>query len=79
MPATLSSAQEITERALALNARQRARLAKTLLDSLPPPPGGEITQEEIERRIGEIESGKVRGIPAEKVFSELFAKYRNKK
>ena len=52
---------EIEREALALSERERASLAATLLDTLPPP-GTDVSDEEVERREQELESGQVAGI-----------------
>jgi len=64
---------ELSARAKALSAEDRARLAEELIESL----GGEADADaeaawsrEIERRVAEIESGSVRLIPAEEVHAE---------
>lgn len=52
---------EIEQEALALNDTERASLAAKLLDTLPPP-GTDVSDEEVERRDHELESGKVQPI-----------------
>jgi hypothetical protein len=52
---------EIEQEALALSDRERASLAAKLLDTLPPP-GADISDEEVEQRERELESGQVAGI-----------------
>lgn len=52
---------EIEQEALALPDRERATLATKLLDTLPPP-GTDISDEEVEQRERELESGQVPGI-----------------
>ena len=49
---------EIEREALALSDRDRASLAAKLLDTLPPP-GTDISDEEVERRERELDSGEV--------------------
>lgn len=49
---------EIEREALALSDRERASLAATLLDTLPPS-GTDISDEEVERRERELDSGEV--------------------
>ena len=53
--------EQIEEVALALPERERASLAAKLLDTLVPP-GTEISDEEVERREVELESGQVEAI-----------------
>jgi putative addiction module component (TIGR02574 family) len=63
-------ARELESKALKLPRRERARLAQRLLSSLDPKADGDVEKlwlREAERRLGELKSGKVAGIPAEKV------------
>ena len=55
---------EIEREALALPDRERASLAAKLLDTLPPP-GTDVSDEEVERRERELESGQVVAISHE--------------
>ena len=64
-------ARELESKALKLSRRERARLAQRLLSSLDQEADADAEQlwlEEAERRLGELKSGKVAGIPAEKVI-----------
>jgi putative addiction module component (TIGR02574 family) len=64
---------ELSARAKALSAEDRARLAEELLESLQGEPDADSEaawDREIERRVAEIESGSVRLIPAEEVHAE---------
>jgi len=66
-----NSPNEVRSAAMSMTPEERARLAEELLASLDGPERSEIDAawaEEIERRIVEMESGKVKGIPAEEVF-----------
>ena len=56
--------EEIEQEALALSERERASLAAKLLDTLPPP-GTDVSDEEVERRERELESGQVTAISHE--------------
>jgi hypothetical protein len=49
---------EIEQEALALSEQERASLAAKLLKTLPPP-GTDVSDEEVERREQELESGQV--------------------
>jgi putative addiction module component (TIGR02574 family) len=49
---------EIEHEALALSERERASLAAKLLDTLPPA-GSDVSDEELERREQELNSGQV--------------------
>ena len=55
---------EIEQEALALPERERASLAAKLLDTLPPP-GTDISDDEVERRERELESGQAAAISHE--------------
>jgi hypothetical protein len=55
---------EIEQEALALPDRDRASLAAKLLDTLPPP-GTDVSDEEVEQREREMESGQVTAISHE--------------
>ena len=64
---------ELSARAKALPAEDRARLAEELLESLQGEADADAEaawDREIERRVAEIESGAVRLIPAEEVHAE---------
>ena len=52
---------EIEQEALALPDRDRATLAAKLLDTLPPP-GTDVSDEEVAQREHELETGQVTGI-----------------
>ena len=52
---------QIELEALALSERERASLAAKLLDTLPPP-GTDVSDEEVERRERELESGQTSAI-----------------
>jgi putative addiction module component (TIGR02574 family) len=63
-------AGELLKHALTLSDKERAELASDLIDSLDPTvdPDAELAwQEEIARRLAEIESGRVKTIPWEEV------------
>jgi putative addiction module component (TIGR02574 family) len=66
-----NAARAIESQAMKLSTRARARLAQRLISSLDreADAGAEqLWMEEGERRLAELESGKVDGIPAEKVI-----------
>jgi putative addiction module component (TIGR02574 family) len=66
-------ADELINEAMSLPVELRARLVDELLKSLNPSQAeiDELWAAEAERRVGEIESGKVKPIPGEQVFKEL--------
>ena len=64
-------ARELESKALRLPRRERARLAQRLISSLDPNVDADVDKlwlQEAERRLAELKSGKVAGIPAEKVL-----------
>lgn len=61
---------EIEQEALALPERERASLAARLLETLPPP-GTDISDDEVERREQELESGKVAAISHEELVRRV--------
>ena len=66
-----SAARNLESKALKLSRRERARLAQCLISSLDQQVDGNVEKlwvEEAERRLDELKSGKVAGIPAEKVI-----------
>ncbi len=67
------TAEELIQEAMSLPVELRTRLVDELLKSLNPSQAGidALWAAEAERRISEIESGKVRPIPGEQVFDEL--------
>jgi len=79
---TVAAQNEIASKALALPKEARERLAHQLLESLDPSEEkisrkewNRLWKAELEKRLEEMESGKVKGIPAAKVMAELRAKY----
>lgn len=72
-------AKKVFDEALSLPAEARVSLVEKLLTSLNLPAQPEIDRlwaEEAERRISQIDKGKVRVVPGEKVFSNIRKKYR---
>jgi len=68
-----SPSDELESKALKLSRRGRARLAQRLISSLDQKVDADAEKlwlEEAERRLGELKSGKVVGIPAEKVIKK---------
>ena len=71
--------RELESKALKLSPRQRARLAQRLISSLEREVDADaekLWRQEAERRLGEIKSGKVAGIPAEKVIRKARSSLR---
>ena len=64
---------ELAEKAKALPAEQRARLAEQILVTLDPQVEGTDVAwiEEIRKRIDEIETGAVKTVPAEQAFAQV--------
>ena len=72
-------ARELESRALKLPRRERARLAQRLITSLDSEVDGDVDKlwlQEAERRLAELKSGKVTGIPAEKVIRKARSSLR---
>lgn len=72
-------ARQLESEALKLPAKDRARLAERLIASLDPEPeegAEEAWAREIERRVEELWTGKVRTRPAEDVLREIRSKLR---
>jgi putative addiction module component (TIGR02574 family) len=70
--------QEVENKALALSAEERAKLAHELIVSLDDAIDKEVEtawDAEIERRVKEIKSGVAKGRPAEDILAEIRAKY----
>ena len=64
-------ARDLESKALKLSRRERARLAQRLISSLDHQRDADtdkLWRQEAERRLGELKSGKVDGIPAEQVM-----------
>ena len=71
-------AQRLADEALALPWEDRAALVETLLGSLNAPVAADVEhawEHEIERRLREIDDGKVTPIDGENVFAELRARF----
>jgi len=71
--------RELESKALKLSPRKRARLAQRLISSLEREVDADaekLWRQEAERRLGEIKSGKVAGIPAEKVITKARSSLR---
>lgn len=70
--------EDIADEALALPSEARALLADRLVQSLDPAEDGVIHDlwvKEANRRLEELLSGKVKGIPGEEVFAEIRREY----
>lgn len=71
---------ELLNQALALTEEERADLAASLLDSLDGPRDEDaevVWQEEISKRISDLDSGKAKTIPWEDVQKEVSALLRH--
>jgi putative addiction module component (TIGR02574 family) len=65
---------KLADQILSLPCEDRIYLVDRLLESLNAPSREEIDRvwaEEVERRIDELDSGKVQAIPGEQVFAEI--------
>ena len=78
MKATL---EQVAEEALNLSVSDRSALTRILIQTLDPEPADDAAeveqawQTEVEKRVDEVLSGRVKTIPAEEVFAKLRAKY----
>ena len=73
-----STADKIRIELATLSEAERTQLAHFLIESLDPETDADAHAAwdvELERRAEEIKSGRTKGEPAEKVFTELRAKY----
>jgi len=71
--------KKVFEKALSLPVEARVELVDQLLGSLNLPTQEKIDRlwaREAERRVSEIEGGKVRLVPGERVFANIRGKYR---
>jgi putative addiction module component (TIGR02574 family) len=74
-----AAAKEILEAALKLNPEARAEVAQEIIESLENSNYGELSpawEEELDRRVQEIEERRVQLVPGEQVFSEIEASLR---
>lgn len=74
--------QELYREASELSESERAELAGLLLESLESEPEADVEaawSEEIERRVREIDSGKVKTIPWEQVRAQLHGRFGEKR
>jgi putative addiction module component (TIGR02574 family) len=71
MSATLES---ITRQAMTLAPEERTELIERLVDSvLPAPPLHPAWQEELARRVAELDAGQVQAVPAHEVMARVRA------
>ena len=72
----MTQPREILEAALKLDPTERAAIASEILDSLESSAYGQLSpawEEEIQRRVRDVETGRAELIPAERVFAEVEA------
>lgn len=75
-------AEKIIEEALKLDPVERERVAHELLESIGDTAGVDLSPEweaEVQRRLRDMDAGRVEMIPAEKVFAELEAELRSRR
>ncbi len=70
--------KEILEAALKLDAEQREELIEELSASLDASNLGEYWEAEIKRRIDDVDSGRVKTVPADEVFARIEQRFRGK-
>ena len=69
-----ASLKTVEAAAMQLTANERAELIERLIDTVvPPAPLHPAWEEEIARRVAELDAGVVDSIPAEEVFSRMRA------
>jgi len=71
--------RDLESKALKLSPRERARLAQRLISSLDQDADADaekLWRDEAERRLDDLKSGKVAGIPAEKVIRKARSSLR---
>lgn len=69
-----SESRKIEEKAQELPAKERARLALRLIESLDPGEDEDVEElwlDEAERRLADYDAGKIKSRPADEVFSEI--------
>jgi len=72
----MTQLREILEAALKLGPTERAAIASEILESLDDSGYGQLSpawEEEIQRRLREVETGRAESTPAERVFAEVEA------
>ena len=72
----MTQPRAILEAALKLDPTERAAIASEILDSLESSAYGQLSpawEEEIQRRLRDVEAGRAELIPAERVFAEVEA------
>jgi putative addiction module component (TIGR02574 family) len=77
-----SRVHDLYREAVELSESERAELAGLLLESLQTEPDADVEAawaEEIERRVRDIDEGRVKTIPWEQVRAELHARLREKR
>ncbi len=70
--------KEILEAALKLDPEQREELIEELSASLDASNLGEYWEAEIKRRIDDVDSGRVKTVPADEVFARIEQRFRDK-
>jgi len=71
-------AKDIFDAALLLPPDERARLVRELSATLEGLPLSDEWEDEIARRVSDLEQGRVNAIPAEQLFSELERRFGGK-
>ena len=72
----------LLQMALELSKDERAQLASSLFESLDPPTDGDVQEawdQEIAKRIADLDSGKAKTVPWPEVLARLTAKLPNGK
>ena len=74
-----TAAKEILDAALKLEPEQREELIEELAASLDVTNLGEYWEAEIKRRMDDVDSGRVKTVPADQVFARLEQRFRGDK
>ena len=78
----MTEPREILEAALKLGPTERAAIASEILDSLEDSGYGQLSvawEDEIQRRLRDVEAGQADLIPAERVFAEVEAELQTRR
>ncbi len=71
-----NSLQTVEADALKLSADERAELIERLIQSLAPTELSPEWRDEVERRVGDMDAGRVRAVSADEAFARLDEKLR---
>ncbi|HWZ91502.1 MAG TPA: addiction module protein [Polyangiaceae bacterium] len=72
----MNDAARLLEQALLLAPRERAELVEALTASLDGSDLGQAWEDEITRRLADVDSGRVKPVPGDQVFSRIEQRLR---